>query len=69
MTDSSQIDAIRAQIARARASACELTDGPTGFRLLPPDPGVRRLASSLQELASAMDELTDIVGSMTDEQR
>jgi hypothetical protein len=69
MTDSSPIDAIRAQIASARASVSELTDGPHGFRLLPSDPGVSRLANSVQELASAMDKLTDIVEAMTEQQR
>lgn len=69
MTDPSPIDAIRAQIASARASVSELLDGPPGFRLLPPDPGVRRLASSVQELTSAMDKLTDIVEAMTEQQR
>ena len=66
MTESSPIHAIRAQIASARASLSALTEGPPGFRLLPPDPGVSRLAGAVQELASAMDELTDIVEAMTE---
>ena len=69
MTESSPIDAIRAQIASARASVSASTDGPPGFRLLPPDPGLSRLASAVQELASAMDKLTDIVEAMTEQQR
>jgi hypothetical protein len=67
MTDSSPIDAIRAQIASARESVSEMTDGPPGFRLLPPDPRVSRIASSVQDLASAMDKLTDIVEALTEQ--
>ena len=70
MDDSSTFDStfddIRAQIEHVRAAVDASTDGPPGFRLLPPDPGIDRLAQAIQELASAMEKLTDIVEASTE---
>ena len=67
MTDPSRIDGIRTQISSAREFVADLTEGSAGFRLLPPDPGSSRLASSIQELAAAMDQLTDVVEAIANE--
>lgn len=70
MDDSSTFDStfddIRAEIERARRAVDPSTDGPPGFQLLPPDPGIRRLAQAIQELASAMEKLSHIVEASTE---
>jgi hypothetical protein len=66
MDDPSTFDDIRAEIERVRASVPGSMDGPPGFRLLPPEPGIDRLARSVQDLASVMEKLTDIVEAATE---
>jgi len=61
MDRSSRFSDIRAEIERVRAAVAASTDGTPGFRLLPPDPAIGRLARSVQDLASALERLTDIL--------
>jgi hypothetical protein len=61
MNRSSGFDDIRAEIEWVKAAVAASTDGPPKFRLLPSDPGLDRLARSVQALASALEQLTDIV--------
>ena len=64
--DRSSFDDIRDEIERVRTAVAASTDGPPTFRLLPSDPGLDRLARSVQALASALEQLTDIVEGTTE---
>ena len=66
MDQPTTFDDIRAEIERVKTAVAASTGGPPGFHLLPSDPGLDRLARSVQALASALEQLTDIVEGSTE---